>query len=340
MLSLNTSIVRHDIEAIGRLSTNHPVFLLVGKHEEELALKMQASCSLSASRMQRNFEIMAIVSPHSKQVALNINEVHQLRVWVGAELIQASDQQKRLLLADFHNELQRPTQGNAWIKMEVKKIDTLADAVGNKEADRNKVKIKAFSKALAAPGGLEALGEIVAADLFNNNGDRFNYPLDQATGKLQQAGCGDIYGNTRLTHLYNLGNVMVEFDKKGKHGKLLGLDSFDTNADHTKWKTPLATSERSSSTRWSGRLLAVTSKTDREYFARCVIADLEFVLGKRHRKIPFASKLRLGKDANQRFYNGMESGITKILREIRQYYGVLGRVIPQGMTDRLQLLGR
>ncbi len=85
------------------------------------------------------------------------------------------------------------------------------------------------------------------------------------------------------------------------------------------------------------KILKQGSNGDRKEMAQKLVADLETILGPRNRKLPFARKQRLPKDAALRIERGMHSGAQKIQNHLKQKYR--GRTVSAGLKKRLTELG-
>ncbi|HEY1381522.1 MAG TPA: hypothetical protein VGF55_32275 [Gemmataceae bacterium] len=334
MLSVRSHITRDDIAAIGQLVPAHLVYLLTGHQHDKLVVKQEGRTGNKNSNVEHNLLVMSFIDPNGQQLVLDASEVSELRLWVTTAAGEAAHASMQPLLSELANRLsQGEAQGVVWTKMPFKRLVNLDSAVKDKDDKQNadKTKIRQLGAALAAPGGLEKLGEIVAADLFNGNQDRFSYHIDKRTHKLAPQKEKTI--GSQYRHLANLGNLLVALDGPAQP---TGLDSFDPTSNYKSWTTPLTDAEKSDlAGLWPGRVLAPCRTADLHEFAVSAMADLEQAMGPRHRKIPFATKSRLGKHAAARFQTGLERGRTKIVQRLRAQYG---RQMPTGLADRLRLL--
>ena len=161
------------------------------------------------------------------------------------------------------------------------------------------------TQALKRSGGLEKLGEIIAADLFNGNTDRFGPPYNLNPGRGP--------GGIPLAAIYNVGNVFVACDGKGR-GKPIGLDNFDPAGESKD-----VNSANLDKKQWGGMLLRPSERANRETYAGLIITDLEALLGPRNRKIPLGTTKRLGNARKARLTKGMVSGAKKLKTTLKAW---------------------
>lgn len=316
-LDLKTLIEPSSIFAIKALSPGHPVYLLEG-WTLGTGLVIKQESTLAAKNVKTNAMIMHAVSPGATAVPLKPAELQALRTWVTGNPDSTGG---RALVSDLG-------QTGTWLKMNAAQglIDLKGAANAALAGDKSDVRL--IAKALNAPGGLEALGAIIAADAFNSNNDRFAFD-----------GMGGMNWNgARLQCLANVGNVFVASSKSGA-ATPIGLDTWDPGSQHKNLREAL--NEQLS--RWPGRMLADAAKAERVTFANMVVEDLEMVLGPRNRN--FLAKAlvgtdRLDKQAKPRVVAGIESGAQKIRDYLKHRYGPASRqTLPVGLAHRLGALG-
>ncbi len=301
-----------DIAYVDPLAPGHPVFMLNGFDADRLVIKLESVKNQAELKFTAKF--MSAVDPNSKAKVLGQSEVAALREWTNRWENRHDDESGAKELSEGLS-----SQGS-WTKMRALRLQTLDTAVdGLGQGD--KAGVRSFAKALNAPGGLEKLGEIVAADLFNGNRDRFN----PDTGVTLPDG-------TSTKCLNNVGNVFLMLGPDGQRN-VAGLDAFDVwnpiKFQHANWIQ----------TDWKGALLADNQRSERLRFARQIVDDLNHVLGARNRKIAFGRTKRLEHGAEMRVNTGMESGARKLRDRARQYLIGNQQRCPPGLLTRLKLLG-
>lgn len=313
MLSIRTPFVVEDIFASKELASGHPVYLLEGWAENG---QVDSIVIKNESGVTRNVQLagmlMNVVNPSAKQIPLNPQEMQALRSYAISQEVPDVESFRTV------NAIEKAlAQGGTWIKMEVKQLIDLKAAVA-KSAQGNKDDIRFIAQSLKKSGGLEKLGEIIAADLFNGSNDRFAYPSVQgsATALPKMRGFRK-NGDVNLRVLQNLGNVFVACTGNG-NGAPVGLDNFDPNSQQRFWdgKDNQNNAMNVSKGVWGGHLLRSKNKAERLDFAEGVIGDLEALLGgPRKHKTTF----RLGSRRKQRLLKGVDSGARKLKRAFVQW---------------------
>lgn len=297
------------------LAPRHPVFMLYGYERDRLVIKQELQ-SASEQDIKFNTKIMSAVDRNAKVKVLTPGEVQALRKWAAAF---KWDRDSGATLVE--QALAHP--GN-WTKMKTYQLVAL-DSAAKKRGTGDKSDVRFIAATLNAPGGLKKLGEIIAADLFNGNSDRFSF------------GDGINWNGHQLKSLVNVGNVFVAVDPN-QQGSVIGLDSLEAASMYRDHSIPLRQAEANSVDKWSGRLLADNAHGQRMQFAQDIVDDLNTVLGPRSRKLLFANQKRLTDNAAIRVNAGMESGATKIRQRIARYFGK-HRAWPVGLQDRFGELG-
>lgn len=306
------------IESIKALHQGHPVFLIVGYDDSHLVVKKETT--FDKDNLRRNQLSMQIASPQSRSVILTNDEVWALKSAVS--LIKSYAIIFRTPVpADVTFLEQLLGSGGTWFKMkEAKGIINLEGAVKQLQQG-NKTGVRALSKALNGSGGLEALGKIVGADMFNNNTDRFNW----------KGGGPVVIGSetVQMRSLINAGNVMAAMS--GGSLTMIGLDSWDPwGADEGDMNANV------SHNNWLGTILAPSKGGPRLEFARLIVDDLNELLGPRKRRFDFLQKTRLNPDAPQRIVKGMESITKKLVAKLEASQKRPGA--PAGIASRLSVL--
>lgn len=324
MLSTRTPISAADIHSIAALKAG-TVFQLFGFGDDRGRID---SIVIKQERGQRANDVavagmlMSVVDRSARVVVLSPEELQQLKLF--AQGGEVPDVAALNAAQDLAATLNVP---GAWVKMGVKRLTTLDEAV-NRRLDPNnpsKADVRVIARALKKSGGLEKLGEIIAVDLFNGNDDRFGPPFNLNPGQ---------FNGVPLQAVYNVGNVFVACSGSGK-GSVIGLDSFgptsevkDVDDGHVDLR------------RWGGLLLRPDKAAEREQYAGLIIADLEALLGPRNRKIRFASQNRLGTGRKKRLTKGMEQGARKLQKAFQVWRRQnAGREMRAGVAARANLLG-
>jgi len=316
-LDLNSLIEPSSIFAIKALSPGHPVYLLEG-WTEGTGLVIKQESTLAAKNVKTNAMIMHAVSRGATAVPLKPAELQALRTWAGANRDSTGG---TALISDLG-------QTGTWLKMKAAQGLIDLKSAANAASAGDKTDVRVIAKALNAPGGLEALGAIIAADAFNSNNDRFAFD-----------GFGGMNWNgARLKCLANVGNVFVSASKSGAMTPI-GLDTWDPGSQHKDLRDAL----NEQMARWPGRMLADAAKAERVAFADMVVDDLETVLGPRNRNLIAKAMVgtnRLDKQAKPRVVAGIEAGARKIRDYLKLRYGPASRqTLPVGLAHRLGAIG-
>jgi len=324
MLNYENLIQADDIYNCVALAEGHPVYRIEGfgddqGHVDALVVKLESGTLGQVRFASAN---MQVVDANARSKALTATEVAALQAWCGPGGL--GDARALPVAFALRRDLGKP---GTWIKMEVKRLVTLNDAVDKRLAG-DKADIRLIAAGLRAPRGLETLGRIIAVDLFNGISDRFVYNPTQPNKDV-----GDQYpglAGGRLHHLGNVGNVFVEIGPNGVASPV-GLDNFDP---WSSFKDPNTAVNH----QWPGLLLADTAQRKRTFAGR-VIDDLERLLGPRSRKVKLASTTRLGKRRKDRLLEGMEDGAARLRLAVRNYVNNNPGNLPAGITSRLDRLG-
>lgn len=181
-----------------------------------------------------------------------------------------------------------------------------------------KATLREFAAALNAPGGFEKLGAVLAADLMNDNGDRFSV----------RGGISPQIGDRRFRFkaLTNPGNVFLEVTETGGRS-LSGLDYIPQSETTADINLPLKDNH-------PAKVLA--DKTQRAAFVSRVISDLETLV---HPKRGFLSRNKLNSDAARRMIAGMIEGARKIEAALKKKADKQANV-SVGLAQRLSLLAQ
>lgn len=213
--------------------------------------------------------------------------------------------------------------GFPFTKMTKQTIHNIEDAAAARGTGSKDV-MRLFVSTLKGKGGLEKLGRVIAADLYNANRDRFR------PNSPSQPTIGPFTFNLRVT--VNLGNIMIISTESGYEASV--LDYVDPNSYFKDSQQPLATSEKTVDERWPGRILA--DKKLRSSFAHDVIHDLEALFNPK--KSAFSLKTKLGRDAERRLESGIVNGARRISIDLATRIRIGNKVVPQGLRDRYAIL--
>jgi hypothetical protein len=335
-MDISRPVPTHAIESVTQLADGHPVFLV---RLQNGAFVLKAEDSSSNRQVADPASIMNAVDPRAQSRVLKKDEIMRIRDWVAGHPQDVEEQNAGDLLGRLRGALRppmpmagipggmMPQQNNVIVIMQAKQNLQNLEAAGTAALGGDKTAVKRLATALNQPGGLEKLGEILAADAFTGNQDRVNFE-----------GAGKMWNGAQLQCLQNPGNVFVG-DEQGRP-TVLGLDTFDPTNQFSRmedWQ------DASDGFFYPGQLLRNDAGNRRAEVIQKVVADIETILGRRNRKIPGARKSRLPADAAQRIDRGMMNGAAKILAHLRQQYAPRGihttGSIPQGLRNKLEACG-
>jgi hypothetical protein len=331
-----------DIQSVTPLAAGRPVYLLLGADHSHVVIKSEVTrLAHDSTNLKFANRAMRTVSPAFASKVCTPNEVAVLKDFVQWEMWIADymSAPRPAEIVHLDNSLQN---GGVWFKMDkAEGILDLGDAVQKAINQQDKTGVRRIAAALCAKGGLEALGKIIVADLFNGNTDRFN-PFNKdpfRDGAIMQAGAMNPRTNTKFNVLLNLGNVLVSM----QNNKLrpIGLDAYEAQGAWRKLDKKISEIEQAEHEDWPGRHLSndPAEAQWRVQFAALVISDLDATLGPRNRKVAWGRTRRLPKDATARLISGFNAGIAELKTNFVRFVNKQGKVRPVGLTDRLQILG-
>jgi hypothetical protein len=315
------------LESVKNLQDRHPVFLLVADDGSHIVIKQESTND--AESLRRNQLAMQMASRQSRSVILTAPEVQTLNAYVS----------RRHYIAAYRPESPVPPdvvvlqgflrRGGTWFKMiEAKGLVNLS-GIARQVLDGDKSGARAMAKAFNSAGGMEALGKIVGADMFNNNADRFLPNVPGKTFVRKSDGSEHAFSTKALA---NVGNVMAA-TTDGKL-KAIGLDSWDPSNEYVGDMNRPARADE-----WFGALLAPSRAANRLAFAKDICDDLNLLLGPRNRRFDFLQQTRLDSDAPQRLVKGMEAITKKLIAKLEA--SIKRPNAPAGLQSRLNiLLGR
>lgn len=317
-LQLNGQIVAEDILAVTRLDPNRDVYLLVGAVDKIVIKRDIATNPAMQFNALQAARIMKVVSPTVATRNVSFAEIQAVLMWVKEEMRSTKGPADPDLVAfdasmmrayspprpehmRHHNNSQSGFNNVGWIKTTFYEGLTNLESAAQKARDKgDKSGIRAIAAALSAPGGLEALGEILAMDAFNGNIDRF----DMSPNPQGDKGC---------RRLVNIGNVAVCL----QNGviKPVGMDPFSADSnlgDVTKKGMPGLERPGLPREEWTGYRLKPDQRPWRIKFCEDVAWDLEHMLGPRNRVIRGLATNRLPRDAALRLAAGMDMGTARL----------------------------
>jgi hypothetical protein len=317
------------------------VFLLISPADEKIVIKTDAG--LDKAGLQSANTIVKSVDKNVKVKTMDAAEVKALDDFIADWEAEEAYFKKELKRDDYREEEkgavlslkrtlddQRKYQATEpWFKMASMELKDLEGAL-KKRLDGDKSAIKTFIATLTAKGGLEKLGQVVAADMFNGNGDRFK-PTWAVDPQEKKPDAVTIKGRKfDFKVLINLGNVFLATTEKGI--EVSALDFVDPNSRFKDMTAPLAGLEAKANFKWHGRVLA--DKKLRETFANEIAADLELVLNPKKSKMsPFT---KLGRDAGSRIAAGMVTGTLAIKKRLEAKY----KPMTGGVKERYDLIAQ
>lgn len=200
----------------------------------------------------------------------------------------------------------------------------LLDRLGVESGVANKGVMSQFCDGLKAPGGLEQIGKIVAADMYISNADRFS-PLE---GSKRQYGKKEL----KFKCVMNIGNIFVIGKKTQQRIAFSGHDFIDPNSQYRNFDMSLQEVKEYADADWLGK--HVCDGKLRKTFAKHIVSDLEIILTpNRKASSPFR---KLGKDAVKRVERGMLAGMGDIVREVDRKYAN-NPPMPKGVQGRRDL---
>ena len=331
-LSMTTPIVRKDIQSIVPLKAGK-VFLLRGFHRDEVVVKVEANVQgisvTTSQHIAKAIDKLAVARP------LGPNEVLELQEYART-LVEAENFMSQIggykqdpnypAIRMTCEAIQNP--GGTLTKMEKLRVLDLDACLRQACEQHNSTALGKFICALSDPGGLEMIGEILVADLFMGNNDRFDFQYDEMVSKK--------FGNITLNfkRLINVGNVMIAIDpslegKGGKEGyRPVLLDYLDPGSMMMRKlaANPKIGLKELSAREWPGSKY-LPDKNLRQKAAEEVAHDLLLCAN------PFGTNPGVfGYAEDMRVMSGMDSGARKILKHLS------GRKLHPAMEEMYKLL--
>jgi hypothetical protein len=219
------------------------------------------------------------------------------------------------------------------MKMSMQEVQDLDHAVINALEVNSASALEPFITALSNKGGMEKLGEIVGADAFIGNTDRFE--AFRTTHRQMSFPAGGKMYPFQFRALGNVGNVFIALDEAGNYTPS-PLDFFDPNGPFQRFEK-LEPMEQSRGP-WPGRVLV--TKELRLNYARNIVADLENLLslGAPTMILGRFEWTKLGRNAADRMEKGMADVKDRI--QARMQEKMAGRIpyFPEALLDRCRVI--
>ena len=316
---LSQHIVPDYLEGIVNLSPHRPVFLVTATDGSHVVIKQEVQVHANdLQNMKFALKVIKQVSPAAAGKTLDNYEIEVLRGFVDQREYVA-----QVLAQPFDPGLaymkQLLGQAGMWYKMEKAEGIVSIDGARAKAAAGDKTDVRNIAAAFRAPDGLEALGRIVAADLWNGNNDRF------APGGT---------GGNGYRVCQNPGNVLLATQGTLKP---IGLDAYEAMGAFRSYAQTIPNLEGVD--QWPGRLLGDDKHAELRAFCQDAIDDIEQILGPRNRRGlgKLGTTRRLPRNAVTRLQHGVMAGALPIKAKMRQLAGRANP--PVGLISRLTVLG-
>lgn len=332
-LDVKNPIVLEDIKNI-ELIKEGKVIILHGKGNDKVVLKEEERASVAQVKGAK--AVMAAVDPSLKTKIVSKDEAESIISAIDGAI---DDNQISAGLSDGDND---PIYGvddllaiksmmekwlsdietgkNPLLKISYVDVKNVRSALEKRlgSGPGRKATLREFAAALNGPGGFEKLGAVIAADMMNDNHDRFSV----------RGGISPQIGERRFQFkaLTNPGNVFLEVTETGGR-TLSGLDYVPPSETGADINLPLKDKH-------PAKVLA--DKTQRAAFVAKVISDLETLV---HPKRGFLARNKLKSDAAKRMIAGMIEGARKIEAVLQKKAGKQAN-ISAGLAERLALLAQ
>lgn len=321
-LSHEQAITADLIADIQTLKENK-VIVLIGKSGEKVVLKKEDP-SATEKQVKTAKAVMKAVDPAvSKIKILTQDEADEISTWVASMLEEAeTDEQLKLnnkkatidglkdlqaIVVQWKNDLaggRAPVHKAAF--HEVKDLESELKKRLASGAEKDKTGIRLFVSALNRAGGFETLGQIIVADFFNMNTDRFN-PTGGIKIKLPK-------GDTKLAAIVNVGNIFIR--KDGAEYKISGLDFIDPFSSAQTFTRRISVIDREVTEGYWLKILA--DKQQRAALAKNVASDLEKIVNPK--KGRFFGMDKLDSKAANRIEKGIVRGAQAIAEMLKKKF--------------------
>lgn len=312
------------------------VFLLIGPADEKIVIKTDAdikdatvrSASIVATAIDKNVKVAVLDKTEKDAVIAWIKDWEAEEAWFKTNMGKEYRAGEKDAVDSLKNSINYKGP-EPWFKMAALEVKDLEGALEKRLAG-DKSEIKAFTATLVAKGGLEKLGQVIAADMFNGNTDRFKPTW--AIGPTDTVNGVTTIGNRKfnLRVLINVKNVFVAATKAGL--EISALDYIDPNSRFKDFTVALAAAEANAGYQWLGKVLV--DKKLRSAFADDIVHDLEKILNPNKSKLSL--KTKLGSNAAARLIAGMITGAAAIKTKLDKKYPVATR--PAAVKERIDLI--
>jgi hypothetical protein len=320
-LDIDSKIAASAIDTVEQVPKK-TIFVLSGKDGEKIVIKAD---EVSEKHYKSVLPVINAIKPSARTILLDKNELSELNKYLPelttVESTDISTKSDNVIFQEKPKELQgleklryMLNHGCEFVKMPHYDMIDLDHALKQRLVDGNKTELRLFASTLSKPGGLEALGEVLAADLYIGNTDRFvpRAPDDDTVTSRK-------YGNVSF-HFKALANIANVFCcKQEDGGGVVGpLDFVTSGGPQKRFDETLSKLEGTTDFgRWTG--YALVKAEERKKFIAEVVEDLEKVLGpRRHKFSPFR---KLPTNAAKRLEAGMMSGARHIRDAVGKHPG-------------------
>jgi hypothetical protein len=340
-LSVDSPIRNAEIYSFKELKPGK-VFLLNGHQGDQLVVKNEYTGVGGMAPVKPSNTVMKVVDPRVKMKVLENGEVEALRSYA-TELKTALSSLRGAAKRGPNVDIDKAVNGlwtaisqagpGIWMKMSMQQVQDLDHAVINALEVNSASALDPFITALTNKGGLEKLGEIVAADAFIGNTDRFE-TFRTETRQMSFPAGGKMYP-FQFRALGNVGNVFIALDEAGNYTPF-PLDFFDPNGPFQRFERLEATEANRGA--WPGRVLV--TRELRLNYARNIVADLENLLslGRPAMILNRFEWTKLGRDASERMEKGMADATERIQARMQEKMAGKVAYFPDALMDRCRVL--
>lgn len=202
-LSITTPVRAADILNV-KCYKDMKVYLLQGTDGSEIVLKIDAvgkeqikSTTLAVKAVDPSAKLKILTATERQELATYCQYVEDIDAYFNEIGMVSRVESQRDAVGMLKQSLTFP---DPMAKMQKQTLHNIEDAA-KERGKGNKDIVRGFVAGLKVAGGLEKLGEVIAADLFNNNTDRF-WPNSPSTRKI-----GPFTFNFRAA--VNLSNILI-----------------------------------------------------------------------------------------------------------------------------------
>src|SRR5271154_1891785 len=170
-LDIDSKIAASDIDTVEQVPKK-TIFVLSGKEGEKIVIKAD---DVSEKHYKSVLPVINAIKPSARTKLLDKNEISELNNYrpdlATVESTDISTKSDSVIFQEKPKELQgleklryMLSHGCQFVKMPHYDMIDLDHAVKQRLVDGNKTELRLFASTLSKPGGLEALGEVLAAD--------------------------------------------------------------------------------------------------------------------------------------------------------------------------------